>query len=321
MNSLKCRICLKEYKENMKLLTTLCDDNKIENLKFSDMLNFIIGNGIDQGRELDSLASNINQPDVLFKICEHCEKKLIASYLFKKMCINAEEFYKNIISCNIVEETRTDYDDTIENNFYEYEHQEEEIVNNENDTIEWEDKTTNEIENNTVIDNDNNILKYSKIPIKPQIKIESNIINRIEDQSVDTKIENVQLHTKNKKNYTENFGQCRLCNLSFPNLKEYKLHHRQYHRVRVRALCPFCGIFVSTQTMAKHIVSHTKAKKFLCTECGKNFTLIENLKKHLRIHTGDKRYTCEYCEEKFIHWNSKRSHIRATHTGEKRYIL
>lgn len=113
--------------------------------------------------------------------------------------------------------------------------------------------------------------------------------------------------------------KCHVCNLEFENKKGYQLHHRIEHQTRT--LCPYCGKLVSKHAMEKHMVIHTKKKDHLCTECGKSFTLSENLKKHWRIHTNDKRYSCEYCGEKFVHWNSKRSHIRATHTGEKTYVF
>lgn len=69
----------------------------------------------------------------------------------------------------------------------------------------------------------------------------------------------------------KNFRYCRQCDLKFSDHQTYQAHHRQTHRIG--KLCPFCGKLVLRQAMDKHLASHSQKRNFLCTECGKTFTL------------------------------------------------
>lgn len=67
------------------------------------------------------------------------------------------------------------------------------------------------------------------------------------------------------------FRYCRQCDLQFSDHQMYQAHHRQTHRIG--KLCSFCGKLVLRQAMDKHLASHSQKRNFLCTECGKTFTL------------------------------------------------
>lgn len=67
------------------------------------------------------------------------------------------------------------------------------------------------------------------------------------------------------------FRYCRQCDLQFSDHQTYQAHHRQTHRIG--KLCPLCGKLVLRQAMDKHLASHSQKRNFLCTECGKTFTL------------------------------------------------
>ncbi|XP_063814280.1 zinc finger protein 260-like [Pseudophryne corroboree] len=60
----------------------------------------------------------------------------------------------------------------------------------------------------------------------------------------------------------------------------------------------------------------TPGKQFICTECGKGFSLYSYLTKHQRSHSGEKPYTCTICNKCFAYKPSLVTHQRV-HTGEK----
>ncbi|XP_075697492.1 uncharacterized protein LOC142663077 [Rhinoderma darwinii] len=62
--------------------------------------------------------------------------------------------------------------------------------------------------------------------------------------------------------------------------------------------------------------STTTAKQFICTECGKGFSLYSYLTKHQRSHSGEKPYSCIQCGKCFAYKPSLVTHQRV-HTGEK----
>ncbi|XP_066442110.1 zinc finger protein 665-like [Eleutherodactylus coqui] len=58
------------------------------------------------------------------------------------------------------------------------------------------------------------------------------------------------------------------------------------------------------------------AKQFICTECGKGFSLYSYLTKHQRSHSGEKPFSCTLCGKCFAYKPSLVTHQRV-HTGEK----
>lgn len=300
-----CRTCLKET-ITMRPLTTKWDNT---NDSFWTMLIELLN--------LDNIQG------VPFNICDSCELTLITSHSFKKMCLETENLLKTLITTNKIETDNVElkYDEDIEESAWIDETFDEKFPNNNlvlessaDDLIEYklpelnEDKKENEIEIEA-----EKIIEYECVEedAKPDTKDVD-----IDHISTPPPIPKKSSCIKNKLSKKKPSYLCRFCNIKFDNQNEYQHHYRQTHRTKI--VCPLCGKLVLEQYLEKHNIIHTKVKNHLCIECGKCFTLKENLQKHLRIHSGETKYKCEYCDKKFIHWNSKRSHIRAFHTGEKK---
>lgn len=226
------------------------------------------------------ISSDILSNEFSSNICDNCKKILILSFKFKKQWIDNESLMVSL-------KNKT-----------------EEIIEIDDGQIYFDDFDQTFIKPEEVCE-----VAEEEIVIKNQ----EIILNDNKNKNLVTD-SNVQILHKNNRTTDQ---KCTECNIVFKSLVDFQYHNRKEHsHPRV---CPICGKIFARQAIHKHIASHNKSKDHLCTECGKTFTLRENLRKHLRIHRGEKRYECEHCGEKFIHWNSKRSHIRTTHTGEKRY--
>lgn len=65
--------------------------------------------------------------------------------------------------------------------------------------------------------------------------------------------------------------------------------------------------------------THTKERPYLCSFCGKGFTLDTNLRRHLMIHTGERPHKCHMCEKAFIQMTQLQDHLRV-HSGETPFV-
>jgi hypothetical protein len=86
-------------------------------------------------------------------------------------------------------------------------------------------------------------------------------------------------------------------------------------------ICPWegCGrMFRARFLLNRHMLIHTKEKRYFCSFCDKSFTLAQHYKEHTSIHTGEFPYECGVngCKERFRQ-GGKLSLHRRTHPEYK----
>ncbi|CAG4989910.1 unnamed protein product [Parnassius apollo] len=84
--------------------------------------------------------------------------------------------------------------------------------------------------------------------------------------------------------------------------------------------CRVCArAFAHTNSLRRHLRSHTGERNFLCSVCGKALSSAEHLKFHMRIHTGHKPNVCKTCGKGFVKKCNLTLHERV-HSGEKPHV-
>ncbi|CAH1791062.1 unnamed protein product [Owenia fusiformis] len=75
--------------------------------------------------------------------------------------------------------------------------------------------------------------------------------------------------------------------------------------------CPECGKrFSRTNTLDKHILSHSTKKPHVCVDCGKEFQRSDHLSKHMAVHSTIKPFPCDFCEKAFARKDHMQRHMR-----------
>ncbi|KAM8972165.1 uncharacterized protein RCH25_017785 [Pelodytes ibericus] len=93
---------------------------------------------------------------------------------------------------------------------------------------------------------------------------------------------------------------------------------KRSHNGEKRYLCIDCGKnFTRKSSLIVHQRIHTGEKLFMCTECGKRFGLKSSLVRHQRIHSTE-LFRCIECGKSFKEYSKFLQH-QASHTGEWPY--
>ena len=117
--------------------------------------------------------------------------------------------------------------------------------------------------------------------------------------------------SQNKKNRTVG---CKMCEKSFPSVRDLNTHHRAKHGI---VKCHHCSKAFGTRTaLDKHMYNHRNLD-FLCVICGKRFAFQSRLDQHKLVHQTESALECKEpdCSKKFKSIGDYNRHLKAHQDG------
>ncbi|BES99114.1 Hypothetical protein NTJ_11931 [Nesidiocoris tenuis] len=126
-------------------------------------------------------------------------------------------------------------------------------------------------------------------------------------------------YRSSKANPKSDKFECPDCNFSSSQSSQL-CRHGQIHGTEMRFQCPDCD-YKSHQRcyLDSHKLGHCGRKIFQCSECSFCSVSEHQLERHGHAHCGLRPYICAHCGSRSPTLSKLRTHIVATHLGEKLY--
>lgn len=120
-------------------------------------------------------------------------------------------------------------------------------------------------------------------------------------------------HTK-QKDYT-----CIVCKKSFSRSTLLYRHEKIHTDPKIpRHPCEDCDrVYLNIADYEKHVLIHTKNRRFECSYCDKRFAFKQGLERHQTIHDEAQPHACSYCDLKFPTAARLQRHLSNEHAGKR----
>ena len=101
---------------------------------------------------------------------------------------------------------------------------------------------------------------------------------------------------------------CVKCNLSFPNISQFRNHNADFHKESLPFVCTVCGRgYTTSMGLSYHMNTH-EGKSYLCPVCSAPFTRSFAMKRHLR--NAHQAVYCQTCNALIEGQEAFQQHIR-----------
>lgn len=125
-------------------------------------------------------------------------------------------------------------------------------------------------------------------------------------------IDHLRTHTGEKK------WKCEECPKAYARSSDLKVHFRAAHTNIRPYICSVCGKGFSIQRILREHMRTHGGNKFKCDKCPKSFALKSHLRMHEQQHTGDTKYKCLECNLSFTKAIEQKLHMTGMHNIVRR---